>query len=186
MHAQLDPLRVSGLTSTAIGVACTLYSHVPESKGGQQEKEGGGRPSYQDYEATIEMLRRENKQKAHEVSVPYSVSSLSQLPPLSALPVHVLLQLTQIKADLRDILFSHKWSPAAYLQARAYVPGPLGTEGEGEGGAGQSQVFKRVQQNVQLPALRPHLQGGVAERQRRRQAVQGRPLRAGLPPLHPP
>ena len=30
-------------------------------------------------------------------------------------------ELMQIKADLRDILYSHKWTPDAYLLARAYV-----------------------------------------------------------------
>ena len=31
------------------------------------------------------------------------------------------LQLVQIKADLRDVLYSHKWTPDAYLIARAYI-----------------------------------------------------------------
>ena len=30
-------------------------------------------------------------------------------------------ELRQIKSDLRDILYSHKWTPDAYLLARAYV-----------------------------------------------------------------
>lgn len=30
-------------------------------------------------------------------------------------------ELMQIKADLRDVLYSHKWTPDAYLLARAYV-----------------------------------------------------------------
>ena len=33
------------------------------------------------------------------------------------------LQLMQIKADLRDVLYSHKWTPDAYLMAKAYVAG---------------------------------------------------------------
>lgn len=30
-------------------------------------------------------------------------------------------QLNQLKTDLRDVLYSHKWTPDAYLLARAYV-----------------------------------------------------------------
>ena len=30
-------------------------------------------------------------------------------------------QLGQLKSDLRDVLYSHKWSPDAYLLAKAYV-----------------------------------------------------------------
>ena len=30
-------------------------------------------------------------------------------------------QLVQIKADLHDVLYSHKWTPDAYIMARAYV-----------------------------------------------------------------
>ena len=30
-------------------------------------------------------------------------------------------ELMQIKSDLRDVLYSHKWTPDAYLLARAYV-----------------------------------------------------------------
>ena len=36
----------------------------------------------------------------------------------------------QIKADLRDVLYSHKWTPDAYLMAKAYV---VGREEEEEG-----------------------------------------------------
>lgn len=30
-------------------------------------------------------------------------------------------QLNQLKSDLRDVLYSHKWTPDAYLLAKAYV-----------------------------------------------------------------
>ncbi len=30
-------------------------------------------------------------------------------------------ELQQIKTDLRDVLYSHKWTPDAFLLARAYV-----------------------------------------------------------------
>ena len=31
------------------------------------------------------------------------------------------LQLNQLKSDLRDVLYSHKWTPDAYLLAKAYI-----------------------------------------------------------------
>ena len=36
----------------------------------------------------------------------------------------------QIKADLRDILYSHKWTPDAYLLARAYVADETNRDGK--------------------------------------------------------
>jgi len=30
-------------------------------------------------------------------------------------------QLKQLKLDLRDVLYSHKWTPDAFLLARAYI-----------------------------------------------------------------
>ena len=32
-----------------------------------------------------------------------------------------LSQLNQLKSDLRDVLYSHKWTPDAYLLAKAYI-----------------------------------------------------------------
>lgn len=94
-----------------------------------------------------------------------------------------LLQLTQIRADLRDILFSHKWTPEAYLRARAYVSHP---SSRGEHTQRRGRAFQRVQDNVHLPALKPYLLGGAAERQHRRQAVQKKTSSMRLPALHPP
>lgn len=37
------------------------------------------------------------------------------------------MQLFQLKADLEDLLYSEKWTPDAYLIARAYIP-PTGAE----------------------------------------------------------
>jgi len=33
----------------------------------------------------------------------------------------ICCQLKQLKLDLHDVLYSHKWTPDAYLLARAYV-----------------------------------------------------------------
>ena len=30
-------------------------------------------------------------------------------------------QLNRVKSDLKDVLYSHKWTPDAYLLAKAYV-----------------------------------------------------------------
>lgn len=46
-------------------------------------------------EHIIHQLETKNRQQAHE--------------------------LLQIKADLKDVLYSHKWTPDAFLMARAYV-----------------------------------------------------------------
>lgn len=39
----------------------------------------------------------------------------------SRLSVISHVQLNQLKTDLRDVLYSHKWTPDAYLLARAYI-----------------------------------------------------------------
>ena len=49
----------------------------------------------EDYAVIIKELQLKNSQQSHE--------------------------LLQIKADLRDVLYSHKWTPDAFLMARAYV-----------------------------------------------------------------
>lgn len=33
----------------------------------------------------------------------------------------ICFQLNQLKSDLRDVLYSHKWTPDAYLLAKAYI-----------------------------------------------------------------
>jgi hypothetical protein len=52
-------------------------------------------PTLKECEAIIHHLEAKSKKQAHE--------------------------LVQIKADLRDVLYSHKWTPDAFLMARAYV-----------------------------------------------------------------
>ncbi len=56
---------------------------------------GLGHPTVADYEEVIGELQSKNSKQAHE--------------------------LLQIKADLRDVLYSHKWTPDAFLMAKAYV-----------------------------------------------------------------
>lgn len=52
-------------------------------------------PTVEDCNTVIKQLLDKNSQQSHE--------------------------LLQIKADLRDVLYSHKWTPDAFLMARAYV-----------------------------------------------------------------
>ena len=33
----------------------------------------------------------------------------------------LILQLHRMKADLKEVLYSHKWTPDAYLMAKAYI-----------------------------------------------------------------
>lgn len=56
---------------------------------------GSRLPDVEECEILIKQLQTKNSQQAHE--------------------------LLQIKADLRDVLYSHKWTPDAFLMARAYV-----------------------------------------------------------------
>ncbi len=54
-------------------------------------------PTLKECEMVIKQLETKTNQQAHE--------------------------LVQIKADLRDVLYSHKWTPDAFLMARAYDQG---------------------------------------------------------------
>ena len=64
--------------------------------GACSSRPAGSRPlSLEDYKMVINQLETKSNQQAHE--------------------------LLQIKADLRDVLYSHKWTPDAFLMARAYV-----------------------------------------------------------------
>ena len=92
-------------------------------------------------------------------------------------------QLAQIKADLRDILHSHKLTQDPYLLARTHVPHDKDSELEGKW---QDTIAynNSVQESVHLPALRPHPAAGVVERQHRQQAVRGKAV-SGLLPSHP-
>lgn len=40
-----------------------------------------------------------------------------------------ILQLLRLKSDLKDVLYSHKWTPDAYLLAKAYVASDAPQEG---------------------------------------------------------
>jgi len=66
-------------------------------------------PTLEECEAIIRDLRNKNNRQAHE--------------------------LLQIKADLKDVLYSHKWTPDAFLMARAYINEDVnGSEGNSSTG----------------------------------------------------
>eukprot|EP00731_Ephydatia_muelleri_P023525 Em0015g1108a len=67
----------------------------PSTDKGRARGEVANPATLQEYESIIKRLQGKLDQKTHE--------------------------LTQIKADLRDVLYSHKWTPDAYLMARAYI-----------------------------------------------------------------
>lgn len=60
-------------------------------------------PTLEECGIIIRQLQTKNNQQAHE--------------------------LLQIKADLRDVLYSHKWTPDAFLMARAYISGDIDSQG---------------------------------------------------------
>lgn len=70
----------------------------------------------------IKHLQDKTTQQSHEASLRQAFSMAVLTPPPT--------QLMQLKADLCDVLYSHKWTPDAYLMARAYVSG-LEEEEEG-------------------------------------------------------
>jgi hypothetical protein len=43
------------------------------------------------------------------------------LPRPNIILIPCTFQLDSLKSDLRDVLYSHKWTPDAYLLAKAYI-----------------------------------------------------------------
>ncbi|XP_065890498.1 coiled-coil domain-containing protein 74B-like [Dysidea avara] len=86
-------------------------------------------------------------------------------------------ELSQIKADLKDVLYSHKWTPDAYLIARAYIDDEerpeLSTMPPNTANSKQNlmeKAYGKVRENISLPPLRVN-QKNFADRHRRMQAV---------------
>lgn len=92
-------------------------------------------------------------------------------------------ELSQLKTDLRDVLYSHKWSPDAYLLAKAYV-----VEDEPKAGSATRERLPRLQLRqqtrklpdaahiqrdaVMLPALKQTMGNKAIERRKRTQTLQ--------------
>ncbi|XP_066304268.1 coiled-coil domain-containing protein 74A-like isoform X1 [Branchiostoma lanceolatum] len=98
-------------------------------------------------------------------------------------------ELLRLKSDLRDVLYSHKWTPDAYLLAKAYVADDKSSEGEVESVAKLPKVPMknptkklpeaafRETEKVSLPALKSTLGNKNVERRKRVQAAQKSRLR---------
>lgn len=78
----------------------------PDATGGQLALSSQQPATLEECETVIRQLQHKNGQQTHE--------------------------LMQIKSDLRDVLYSHKWTPDAYLLARAYVADKSNKDSEQE------------------------------------------------------
>ncbi|XP_011402829.1 PREDICTED: uncharacterized protein LOC105312133 [Amphimedon queenslandica] len=95
-------------------------------------------------------------------------------------------ELFQLKADLEDLLYSEKWTPDAYLIARAYIP-PTGAEDKEDADdtintklpqivrrndTVKEKAYRRLHESVHLPALKPRLSTLFSERHKRSVSLQ--------------
>ncbi|XP_005096157.1 coiled-coil domain-containing protein 74A isoform X2 [Aplysia californica] len=134
---------------------------------GSPPVQSNGQPlSLQQCHAIIKHLQQVNDQQSHE--------------------------LDRLKLDLRDVLYSHKWTPDAYLMAKAYVAEDDRKEDE-KGGSLPRIPLKNpsrklpeiayIRENVSLPALRQTVGNKAVERRKRTQVLQRAKLRpGGMPP----
>ena len=121
-------------------------------------------PTLSEFEAVIRHLQHVNEQQKHE--------------------------LDSLKSDLRDVLYSHKWTPDAYLLAKAYIAEDDAKE--------QEKTLPKLSlknpsrklpdiayinhDSVVLPALKQTVGNKAAERRRRTQILQKARLRKEVLP----
>ncbi|XP_064650782.1 coiled-coil domain-containing protein 74B-like isoform X1 [Lineus longissimus] len=131
---------------------------------------GTRQPSASDYEAIIRQLQGLNEKQSNELS--------------------------RLKSDLRDVLYSQKWTPDAYLIAKAYVADEEEDGKQGKLPKIQLKNPSRKMPNVaylpkapppadnamQLPAMRQTLGNRAAERKKRTQILQKARLRKEVLP----
>ncbi|KAF6018764.1 CCDC74B [Bugula neritina] len=112
------------------------------------------RPNQEELEKIINHLHRANQQQESE--------------------------LTKVKSDLKEVLYSHKWTPDAYLLAKAYVAA--------DGAPEETDILPKLQMrsttrklpdiayisrdNVSLPALKNTMGTKAVERRKRTQILQ--------------
>ncbi|XP_067649420.1 coiled-coil domain-containing protein 74B-like [Haliotis asinina] len=122
----------------------------------------GSRPlTLAESHGVIRHLQQQNEQQAHE--------------------------LESLKSDLRDVLYSHKWTPDAYLLAKAYIAEDDMKDGSGQDSHSKSALpripFKHPtrklpdiayiqRDNVTLPALKQTVSNRAMERRKRTQILQ--------------
>ncbi|KAH9491491.1 hypothetical protein Btru_032085 [Bulinus truncatus] len=98
-------------------------------------------------------------------------------------------ELNQLKLDLRDVLYSHKWTPDAFLMAKAYV---AEDERKEEGAYLPKIPMKHptkkipdmayLKENLSLPALHLTVGNKAVERKKRTQVIQKSKLRSSVLP----
>ncbi|GFO16372.1 coiled-coil domain-containing protein 74a [Plakobranchus ocellatus] len=135
------------------------------ASGGSPVQANGQPLTLQQCHAIIKHLQHTNERQAHE--------------------------LDRLKLDLRDVLYSHKWTPDAYLMAKAYVAEDDRKEDE-KGGSLPRIPLKNpsrklpeiayIRENVSLPALRQTVGNKAVERRKRTQVLQRAKLRPGAMP----
>lgn len=130
--------------------------------------EPNGRPlSLAECQAIIRHLQQVNERQAHE--------------------------LERLKSDLRDVLYSHKWTPDAYLLAKAYI---AEDDKKDDDAASKSSLPKiplkhqtrklpevaYIRDTVSLPALKQTVGNRAVERRKRTQILQKAKLRKEIVP----
>ncbi|KAK7455715.1 hypothetical protein BaRGS_00039455 [Batillaria attramentaria] len=130
--------------------------------------EPNGRPlSLVECQAIIRHLQQVNERQAHE--------------------------LERLKSDLRDVLYSHKWTPDAYLLAKAYI---AEDDKKDDDAASKSSLPKiplkhqtrklpevaYIRDTVSLPALKQTVGNRAVERRKRTQILQKAKLRKEIVP----
>lgn len=130
--------------------------------------EANGRPlSLAECQAIIRHLQQVNERQAHE--------------------------LERLKSDLRDVLYSHKWTPDAYLLAKAYI---AEDDKKDDDAASKSSLPKiplkhqtrklpevaYIRDTVSLPALKQTVGNRAVERRKRTQILQKAKLRKEVAP----
>ncbi|XP_053376286.1 coiled-coil domain-containing protein 74A-like isoform X2 [Mercenaria mercenaria] len=127
---------------------------------------GGRQPTLAECEAIIRRLQQINEQQQHE--------------------------LDNLKSDLRDVLYSHKWTPDAYLLAKAYVAEEEHKDEDKDKSLpklhmkNQSRKLPEIayiqRDMVNLPALKQTVSNKAVERKKRTQILQKARLKKEVMP----
>lgn len=129
-------------------------------------------PSLAECEAVIRHLQAVNANQAHE--------------------------LDRLKSDLRDVLYSHKWTPDAYLLAKAYIAEDDAKEQDQKDKVSAAAALPKIalknpsrklpdiayirKDNLALPALKQTVSNKATERRKRTQILQKARLRNEIIP----
>ncbi|XP_021370444.1 coiled-coil domain-containing protein 74A-like isoform X2 [Mizuhopecten yessoensis] len=88
-------------------------------------------------------------------------------------------ELDRLKSDLRDVLYSHKWTPDAYLLAKAYIAEDDAKDKDGKALPKLKNPSRKLpdiayiqRDTVNLPALKQTVSNKAIERRKRTQILQ--------------